>query len=404
MAAASCVQEEKDDKENHEQNDTISQVKQKVEQKLEQMGKHGGYRLHNAHVLCMDAILNVGLEMGSHNQDCWPHVFRVCEYISTLEHTHFSEGISQLPLTITQSTDSQGLCADSLDQAKEQEASLGKSPIIQPVPIQELIKEGSKGRSFDFRGNALMSSSNAAKAVCTLSTQADKLFEGAADKLNLVALSGFLYQLKKASQAQLFYSVTDTVDYSLAMPGEIKSTQDKISALHLFRLGDVMLRIIRSKSRPLLHIMRCWSIVAPHFVEAACHKERRVSKKAVSFIHDIMTEVLMDWNEPQQFHFNEALFRPFERIMQLELCDEDVQDQARDQNSLILKAHDQYSLVLKVHDQYSLFLKVHDQYSLVLKTHDQYSLVLKAHDQYSLVLKALDHSEEPFAADPSFIL
>lgn len=61
--------------------------------------------------------------------------------------------------------------------------------------------------------------------------------------------------------------------------------------------------------------------------QAACHKERRVSKKAVSFIHDLMTEVLTDWEEPPHFHFNEALFRPFERIMQLELCDEDVQDQ-----------------------------------------------------------------------------
>lgn len=51
-------------------------VKQKVEQKLEQMGKVQGVCLHTAHVLCMDAVLNVGLEMGSHNQDCWPHVFR----------------------------------------------------------------------------------------------------------------------------------------------------------------------------------------------------------------------------------------------------------------------------------------------------------------------------------------
>lgn len=54
-----------------------------------------------------------------------------------------------------------------------------------------------------------------------------------------------------------------------------------------------------------------------------------MSQKAVSFIHDILTEVLTDWNEPPHFHFNEALFRPFERIMQLELCDEDVQDQVR---------------------------------------------------------------------------
>lgn len=47
-----------------------------MEQKLEQMGRGQGVKLHTAHMLCMDAILNVGLEMGSHNHDCWPHVFR----------------------------------------------------------------------------------------------------------------------------------------------------------------------------------------------------------------------------------------------------------------------------------------------------------------------------------------
>ncbi|XP_053238007.1 brefeldin A-inhibited guanine nucleotide-exchange protein 3 isoform X1 [Podarcis raffonei] len=334
MAAASCVQEEKEEKEVQEPSDTIAQVKQKVEQRLEQMGKVQGVCLHTAHVLCMDAILNVGLEMGSHNQDCWPHVFRVCEYISTLEHAHFSDGTSQPPVTITQGQQAtDGLQGDvqSTDSTQEltldQETALRNNPVIQPVSIQELIKESSKGRAFDFRGGSLMTGSNAAKAILTLSTQADRLFEDAVDKLNLMALGGFLYQLKKASQSQLFHSVTDTVDYSLAMPGEVKSTQDRRSALHLFRLGGAMLRIVRSKCRPLLHLMRCWNLVAPHLVEAACHKERHVSRKAVSFIHDILTEVLTDWNEPPHFHLNEALFRPFERIMQLELCDEDVQDQ-----------------------------------------------------------------------------
>lgn len=61
--------------------------------------------------------------------------------------------------------------------------------------------------------------------------------------------------------------------------------------------------------------------------EAACHKERYVSQKAVSFIHDVLMEVLTSWAELPHFHFNEALFRPFEHIMLLELCDEDVQDQ-----------------------------------------------------------------------------
>lgn len=99
MAAASCIQE---DKEAGDPGDAIAQgaearrsghvatrafkasegffffppVKQRVEHRLEQMGRPQGPRLHTAHVLCMDAILNVGLEMGSHNHECWPHVFR----------------------------------------------------------------------------------------------------------------------------------------------------------------------------------------------------------------------------------------------------------------------------------------------------------------------------------------
>ncbi|XP_009305336.2 brefeldin A-inhibited guanine nucleotide-exchange protein 3 [Danio rerio] len=331
MAAASCVQEDKEEKELGDTGDAITQVKQRVEQKLEQMSRSQGVRLHTAHVLCMDAILNVGLEMGSHNHDCWPHVFRVIEYVSTLEHTHFSDGGSQPPLAITQAQQAVAVDLDlgldlSAEVSPELELSLSQ-PVIQPLSIQQLLKDSARGKALDLRGGSLLTGTSAAKAVCTLSTQADRLFEDAVSKLNLVSLVGFLHQLRKASQSQLFDSVTETGDYSLAMPGEAKSTQDKRSALHLFRLGEAMLRIVKNKSRPLLHMMRAWSVVAPHLVEAACHKERHVSQKAVSFIHDVLMEVLSSWPELPHFHFNEALFRPFEHIMQLELCDEDVQDQ-----------------------------------------------------------------------------
>lgn len=88
------------------------------------------------------------------------------------------------------------------------------------------------------------------------------------------------------------------------------------------------MRWVRNLRNHYLTCMKSWWCPAlPWILQAACHKERHVSQKAVSFIHDILTEVLTDWNEPSHFHFNEALFRPFERIMQLELCDEDVQDQ-----------------------------------------------------------------------------
>jgi brefeldin A-inhibited guanine nucleotide-exchange protein 3 len=61
--------------------------------------------------------------------------------------------------------------------------------------------------------------------------------------------------------------------------------------------------------------------------QAACHKERAVSKKAVAYIHDTVTAVLNEQAELPHFHFNEALFKPFENLLCLELCDVDVQDQ-----------------------------------------------------------------------------
>ncbi|NXE76691.1 BIG3 protein, partial [Cochlearius cochlearius] len=310
MAAASCVQEEKEEKEIQEPSDTIAQVKQKMEQKLEQMGKVQGVCLHTAHVLCMDAVLNVGLEMGSHNQDCWPHLIAAENNNSLFIFLNSNSGTATLGLRL------EFICFVISDGANWCISKVSEAVMIYVVRTGHILT--------GFLITVFISLIFSVR-FCSFT---HRLFEDAADKLNLMALAGFLYQLKKASQAQLFHSVTDTVDYSLAMPGEVKSTQDRRSALHLFRLGDAMLRIVRSKSRPLLHLMRCWSLVAPHLVEAACHKERHVSRKAVSFIHDILTEVLTDWNEPSHFHFNEALFRPFERIMQLELCDEDVQDQA----------------------------------------------------------------------------
>lgn len=61
--------------------------------------------------------------------------------------------------------------------------------------------------------------------------------------------------------------------------------------------------------------------------QAACHKDPVISKMAVTCIHDIMTTLLNENSELEHFHFNEALFKPFENLLCLELCDTDVQDQ-----------------------------------------------------------------------------
>lgn len=73
-------------------------------------------------------------------------------------------------------------------------------------------------------------------------------------------------------------------------------------------------------------------------MEAACHEDRSISKKAVQCIHDSMAALLNEQIELPHFHFNEALFKPFENLLCLELCDSDVQDQVRI-HSQLCKVH-----------------------------------------------------------------
>lgn len=44
--------------------------------RTKQQGNPGPIKLHAAHVLSMDGLLAVGVELGSHAPKCWKHVFR----------------------------------------------------------------------------------------------------------------------------------------------------------------------------------------------------------------------------------------------------------------------------------------------------------------------------------------
>ncbi|EEC06496.1 hypothetical protein IscW_ISCW004134, partial [Ixodes scapularis] len=59
----------------------------------------------------------------------------------------------------------------------------------------------------------------------------------------------------------------------------------------------------------------------------ACHKDQVIAKRAVASIHDIVGALLSAHIDLPHFHFNEALFKPFENILCLELCDVDIQEQ-----------------------------------------------------------------------------
>lgn len=61
--------------------------------------------------------------------------------------------------------------------------------------------------------------------------------------------------------------------------------------------------------------------------KAACSSDAGVAKTSVEILRSIISHVLQEQPEPRHFHFNEALFKPFEHLLCRESCDADLQDQ-----------------------------------------------------------------------------
>ncbi|XP_014477513.1 PREDICTED: brefeldin A-inhibited guanine nucleotide-exchange protein 3 isoform X1 [Dinoponera quadriceps] len=297
--------------------------------------------IHTSHALSMDVLLGRGLELGSHGSDCWPHVFTCCLYVSKLEHDFFGKNQNPSLPKAQQKKEKKdtanGDAKNGQDRLRlnfnivdDEEScvdvySFLSSPYTQN-PSSDTIPEIIQESNADSQFNGILPADYAAKIICVLSQQVDRLFEDAALKLNLRALCSFLTALCKASKAQLFKTTDGCKDNKRFWWRRSKPRENEMNVLLLARLGEVMLKCVKS-GRPLIHIMGVWSILGPHFMEAACHEDRSISKKAVQCIHDSMAALLNEQVELPHFHFNEALFKPFENLLCLELCDSDVQDQ-----------------------------------------------------------------------------
>ncbi|XP_075552456.1 brefeldin A-inhibited guanine nucleotide-exchange protein 3 isoform X1 [Dermacentor variabilis] len=292
-------------------------------------------RLHASHVLSMDVLLSRGLELGSHSAVCWKHVFRCCSYILELEQSCFQvkptssspSGSSHLKLQLSSFS-----WGEKVQQALSPKPQPSSDCLLLQPPSEQFEEEmavealsmpgvGHAGsanvgdlvkNATQATGSSILVGKQLQPLIEALSQLVDRLFDEAAGKLNLCALVDFLSELCAASRNQLF------------------NHGAPISARHpvllLNRLSEVMLRCSRG-GRPLVHIMKAWSVVAPHFVEVACHKDHVIAKRAVASIHDIVGALLSTHIDLPHFHFNEALFKPFENILCLELCDVDIQEQ-----------------------------------------------------------------------------
>ncbi|XP_029652523.1 brefeldin A-inhibited guanine nucleotide-exchange protein 3 isoform X1 [Octopus sinensis] len=286
-------------------------------------------RLHAAHILSMDVVMLIGLEMGSHASDCWKHIFRCCSHIAWLEHTYFSAGNNQSslpkvhheqPVMSIPNADGSYNC----DPEMYMTSMVPVMPVAPTISVHELtrLSKVEAGWESALSGGGVLSASHAAKALCGLSQEVDRLFEDAAQKLNLQALVSFLSELCTASHHQLVQLSTINDDE------EIINVAIKLptNALLLYRLQEVLMKVLHT-GRPLLHLVQAFNAVSTHLVEAAGNRERRISKMAVTCMHDYITSVLSTHTEKPHFHVNELLCKGFESLFSMDICDGDVQDQ-----------------------------------------------------------------------------
>ncbi|XP_055614416.1 brefeldin A-inhibited guanine nucleotide-exchange protein 3-like, partial [Uranotaenia lowii] len=302
--------------------------------------QNSGPKIPASQALSMDVVLSGGLELGSHSADCWLPVFSVCRHVTQLEHDLFSSQNAAMsnassvanngkesdsPSKSNSLTDKLNLSAYPID---EDETCVDVYSFLQaPLPnsnanVATILKTYSGNDAVN------LSQADTAKMLCALSHQADDLFSNAAERLSLPALLQFLKGLCRASREQLYRNSSSKKgkkSWWLGRPWKVKNDSLPLSLL-LHRVGDVTLKVFRGP-RPLLHILKVWAITGPHLMDAACHKDRTISKRAIEYIHDIITALLVEQSELPHFHFNEALLKPFENLLSMDSCDVDVQDQ-----------------------------------------------------------------------------
>ncbi|XP_023334828.1 uncharacterized protein LOC111706238 isoform X2 [Eurytemora carolleeae] len=258
----------------------------------------------------LECLLDNGLELASHSQDCWKHIFYCSKYIQNLEQSIFRPNLQD------SSTEGPKLSPGDIiypGSARDQ-GWLGfmKEPASRTYKDLDQILKLSNINDFSLA----LSKEVAELCISHLSQKIEKVYHGASNTLNMKALLGFLQELVFQSRKQLITCQTKQNGGNNLYP----------EVLLLTKLTDSMLQIIKS-ARPLVHVMLSWAIAGQHFMEGGGHSHLMIAKLSVQAIHDSISNFLHHHTEISYFHFNESLFKPYESLIMLELCDQDVQDQ-----------------------------------------------------------------------------
>ena len=119
---------------------------------------------------------------------------------------------------------------------------------------------------------------NTNKLTQPLVTYLGRLFDDAANKLNLHSLMGFMSELCFCSHKELITILPRNKGTSAgrgkkASASQIMPDLSVHSRLLYPRLVDVMLKCVRS-GRPMIHLVMAWAIVGPHLMEVRDREAR----------------------------------------------------------------------------------------------------------------------------------
>ena len=161
-----------------------------------------------------------------------------------------------------------------------------------------------------------------------LCRQSTRVFEDSALKLNLRYLVQFLEQLISNSNRQLYSIANQDKSRTNSNPkSSIKTVKIfDYNCLLFDRFCDVIIKIFKS-SRPIFHLMKSLQLASEHLIEAASFDySEKVRKTSISTLNDLISNFLLNHLELNHFHFNETLFKPYETLLLLELCEMGIQE------------------------------------------------------------------------------
>ena len=198
--------------------------------------KHKQIKIGPEIFLALDSILDNGLELASHSQDCWKHIFKCCQFISNIEEIVVKSNTISSPrvekISNLKTRRSLEVNFDSRSQSEEIWLGfIGKPEKNQYENMTHILQEYKSNLKSDVLSGEVLT-----KCVNLLVYKIEKLFSDASSHLNLMSFLGYLRELCFQSHKELILLNSK----NMFMKG-LKSQE----TFYINQLSEAMLKCIR---------------------------------------------------------------------------------------------------------------------------------------------------------------